>query len=70
MTLYYPYLERSLPVPRGKTPTGGGGSIVTLSKTDKSHPTVPSPPHAEFKYDLIFIQKGFLKPSYQLDVNC
>ena len=36
-----------MPVPSGKTPTAGGGSIVTLSKTDNNQPTVPSPPQAK-----------------------
>ncbi len=34
-------------VPKGKTPTAGGGSMVTLSRTESSHPTVPSPPQAK-----------------------
>ena len=39
-------LLRSFPVPSGKTPTAGGGSIGILSRMESTHPTVPSPPHA------------------------
>ena len=44
---FFVILKFSKLLPNGKTPTAGGGSIVTLSKTDKSHPTVPSPPQAK-----------------------
>lgn len=37
---------RSFPVPRGRTPTAGGGWKPIWSSTDKTQPTVPSPPHA------------------------
>lgn len=37
---------RSFPVPSGRTPTAGGGWMPIWSRTDKTHPTVPSPPHA------------------------
>ena len=39
-------LLRSFPVPSGKTPTAGGGSIGILSRIESTQPTVPSPPHA------------------------
>ena len=37
---------RSFPVPSGRTPTAGGGSTAVLSSAESTHPTVPSPPHA------------------------
>jgi hypothetical protein len=39
-------LARSFPVPRGRTPTAGGGVTLIWSSTDSTHPTVPSPPQA------------------------
>ena len=43
-------LERSLPVPRGIIPMAGGpaGKLIE-SMTDKTQPTVPSPPQAGIK---------------------
>lgn len=37
---------RSLPVPKGRTPTAGAGVIPIWSRTESTHPTVPSPPQA------------------------
>lgn len=37
---------KSFPVPSGSTPTAGGGDTPIWSRTDRTHPTVPSPPHA------------------------
>lgn len=37
---------RSLPVPRGRTATAGGGWKLSWSSTESTQPTVPSPPHA------------------------
>lgn len=39
-------LAKSFPVPNGRVPTAGGGDTPIWSRTDKTHPTVPSPPHA------------------------
>lgn len=39
-------LARSLPVPNGSTPTGNDTALAIWSKIDSTHPTVPSPPHA------------------------
>lgn len=35
---------RSLPVPSGRTATGGGGDMPSASIVDRIQPTVPSPP--------------------------
>lgn len=37
---------RSLPVPRGRTATAGGGWKLSWSSTESTQPTVPSPPQA------------------------
>lgn len=37
---------RSFPVPSGRTPTAGGGTKLIWSSIERTHPTVPSPPHA------------------------
>ena len=42
-------LARSFPVPRGRTATGGKGLMLSLSKTDNTHPAVPSPPQAKIR---------------------
>lgn len=39
-------LARSFPVPNGSTPTGNDTALAIWSKMDSTHPTVPSPPHA------------------------
>lgn len=40
---------KSLPVPRGKTPTAGGGEMPIWSNIESTQPTVPSPPHARIR---------------------
>ena len=38
---------KSLPVPKGRTPTGGAGLIPISSMVFKTQPAVPSPPHTK-----------------------
>ena len=42
-------LDRSLPVPSGRTATGGNGSIQSSSMIESTQPTVPSPPQAKIR---------------------
>ena len=44
--------DRSLPVPSGRTATGGKGLMASSSITESTHPTVPSPPHARIRTSL------------------
>lgn len=39
-------LAKSFPVPRGSTPTAGGGENSSWSRMESTQPTVPSPPQA------------------------
>ena len=42
-------LDKSLPVPSGKTATGGNGDRLRPSIDDRIQPTVPSPPQARIR---------------------
>ena len=45
-------LDRSLPVPRGSTATGGKGLMDSSSMIESTQPTVPSPPQARIRTSL------------------
>jgi len=42
-------LDRSFPVPSGRTATGGYGRSLSLSIEERIQPTVPSPPQARMR---------------------
>ena len=44
--------DRSFPVPSGRTATGGKGLMARSSMTERTQPTVPSPPHARILMSL------------------
>lgn len=61
-------LERSFPVPRGITPTGGIGNVPSLLSSPRhprTQPTVPSPPATYQKNKLHFTLK-----CYGINIAC
>ena len=53
-------LARSLPVPMGRMPTGGGGHRPSESIVDRIQPTVPSPPAARIRMLGTFLKRSNL----------
>ena len=60
-------LARSLPVPMGRMPTGGGGHRPSESIVDRIQPTVPSPPAARIRMLGTFLKRSNLG---QMQTGC
>ncbi|KAE9540092.1 hypothetical protein AGLY_005344 [Aphis glycines] len=65
-------LARSLPVPNGSTPTGNDTALAIWSKIDSTHPTVPSPPHANTRRfgTFLYSSKPILGPPLLRSNTC
>lgn len=63
-------LAKSFPVPNGKTPTAGAGVMPIWSRIDKTHPTVPSPPHANIRsWGTLRNNSNLQAHSYRIEID-